>query len=146
MASRRCNVQVSLPPEDSPMPRTRRAQATGQEGHGKAEMTKTEAVRRALRARGGDAKPKEIQDFVAREFGIDISVNHVSNIKSGLSKKKGKSRRKNSVETTVATTPVASGNGRHRGAVTLTDIEAAKQLAQRVGVRQLHALIDLVAR
>lgn len=113
--------------------------------------TKTEAVRWALNALGRDALPAQIRDYVADHYGLDMSLNHVSNIKSGLSKgtsgtgkpsrkKPGPKPRAEAGIDVSAPTRRRAGSG-----VSLEDIEAAKQLAERVGVQELHALIDLVA-
>jgi hypothetical protein len=93
---------------------------------------------------------------VGREYGITISPNHISNIKSGLGKKSSKKgkKHKHAAAQAVTASPAHNGAGdrgsyaqeQQAGGVSLSDIEVAQQLAERVGVRELHALIDLVAR
>src|SRR5579884_2175963 len=53
-------------------------------------MSKTDAVRQALSKLGKKATPTAIHDHVLNEFGIEIGLGHISNIKSTLKSKKGK--------------------------------------------------------
>ncbi len=113
-------------------------------GTQKKAPSKTQMVRQALSKLGRKAKPVAIRAYVLREFGIVMSLNHISNIKSGLSKRKGKPGPQPRAEAENGH-PAPHGGG-SSGRVSFADIEAAKELAQRVGVAKLHALIDLVAR
>jgi hypothetical protein len=117
---------------------------------------KTAAVRQALAKLGRDALPADIRDFVKNNFNIVMSLNHISNIKSHLNKKRKKpgpkpGSRKQAVVELVVEPRTSNGITARRsvsgaGSFSLDDIEAAKDLAQRVGVAQLHQLIDIVAR
>ncbi len=51
------------------------------------EITKIEAVRRALTALGPDAGPTAIQEYVKKQFDIDMTTGHISVTKSGLKQK-----------------------------------------------------------
>ncbi|HYT91227.1 MAG TPA: hypothetical protein VEL76_21110 [Gemmataceae bacterium] len=54
-------------------------------GQGKANgISKMEAVRRTLGEMGHDATPSEMQAFIKRKFGIEMSPNHVSACKVKL--------------------------------------------------------------
>jgi len=41
-------------------------------------ITKMEAVRRAWRALGKDAKPAQMKGFIKNRFGIDMTTDHIS--------------------------------------------------------------------
>jgi hypothetical protein len=109
-------------------------------------LTKTAAVMSALKALGSDTKPAQIQEYVAREFGITMSVNHISNIKSGVTKKRGPGRPRGSKRVDKTLPSTGNGEQRHRGGLSLEDIETARALTRKVGPQQLHALIDLIAK
>ncbi len=108
----------------------------------KESVSKTDAVKQALAKLGKKAKPAAIHDFVASEFGLEIGLGHISNIKSTLKK----TRKRTAKPEPVAAVTHANGKPARETGVSLADIEATKQLAERVGVKQLHALIDLVAK
>lgn len=121
-------------------------------------MSKAAAVRKAMAKLGRKAKPKVIQDFVKSEFGIEMSVNHVSNIKSTLRNKRrakqgaAKEPKAEEMAATHSTNGSAhAGNGqavargRKGTGIDVDDIAAVKKLAQSVGAQNLHMLIDIVA-
>jgi hypothetical protein len=111
------------------------------------EVSKMDAVRSALETQGKRAKPKAIVAFVKDRYGMDLSLNLVNNYKHHLVKKgvgKGRrGRRPKAEQAATASTPAAKrGNG---GAISLRDIDAVKQLTDRVGAESLHSLIDMLA-
>jgi len=55
------------------------------------EITKQEAVRRALKAMGRAATPSQMQPYIKENFGIDMSTDHISTSKGIIlhPKKKG---------------------------------------------------------
>ena len=55
------------------------------------EITKQEAVRRALKAMGRAATPSQMQPYIKQNFGIDMSTDHISTSKGIIlhPKKKG---------------------------------------------------------
>ncbi len=116
------------------------------------KVTKTAAVKDALANLGRSAMPSAIQEYVANKFGLEMSLNHISNIKSGEKpkRKRGRPRKEKPAAAAAPAAPAASvavksGNGK-MGGIHLEDIEAAKHLVQKVGSSNLHALIDLVAK
>jgi hypothetical protein len=139
----------------------------GQSAANSSGMTKMDGVIRALAKLGKKAKPLQIQAYVKDNFGIDISTSVVSAYKKELAKRaargkvgskgKGKAKGKGAKKLTAAkapapaTTAVAatvqrSGNGKARSGISLDDIQTLKGLVQRVGERQLRALIDVLAQ
>jgi hypothetical protein len=58
------------------------------------EVSKLDAVRRALTDLGNDAKPKQIGEFAKSTFGLDISGSLINNYKHFLLKGDGRQRRR----------------------------------------------------
>jgi len=117
-------------------------------GKRSGKVNKMEAVRRALGELGPDAKPKEIQVYVKREFGVKMSTDHISTYKGDIQRKAreaagvtGKPGRRKA----AATAAVVRSAGNNGASVwTSEDIMAARALLQRLGgAEQVHALIDL---
>src|SRR5438045_942493 len=112
-----------------------------------ANITKVEAVRRALKALGKDATPSKLQPYIKQTFGIDMTPAHVTTCKGVVLRKKKKPGPKPKVQPLEplvrqsAPTPAkASRNG-----ISLEDIQSVKGLIGRVGADQLKGLIDLMA-
>lgn len=107
--------------------------------HGKAGgISNMEAVRRALGVLGPKARPPEIGGYVQQHFGKVIPPNHISSYKSTLTKKARKPGRPRSG---------ADGDGRADGAadvLTLKDLRAIKELANRIGVARFRELVELL--
>src|SRR5262245_40809381 len=55
-------------------------------GKKKRKVTKTEAVRRALKRLGQDATNPDIQEFIRRRYHIAMELPHISSCKSTLLK------------------------------------------------------------
>lgn len=117
----------------------------------KETVNKSQAVRAALAELGRDAKPSDVRDWVKAKHGHEMSLNHISNIKSTMGKKGGgKGRGKAKSAATPASEATAGATittGRKpAGSIMLEDIDAVKALAQRIGVQKLHQLIDLLGK
>src|SRR5262245_4435371 len=125
------------------MPRPKKAaspQGPATEGNGAppgAPVSKIQAVDRALVALGRKAKPPAILVYVRDNFGItDMKPNHVSSYKSGILKRWKQSKKKARAE--------AAPRGASDRAVTLEEIRAVKQLADRIGVAKFRGLVELL--
>src|SRR5262249_56026626 len=57
-------------------------------------VSKMDAVREALRHLGSDAKPAQIQGFIKEKFGVEMTLDHISNYKSDIRKKSSKGKRR----------------------------------------------------
>ncbi len=124
----------------------------------KQDVSKTDAVKQALTKLGNRAKPKAIQAYVKDTFGLEMSASYVSNIKSTLGKKKGKGKRGRPKKAapmngkpTVAEVreprvKPAARKGMGLADIALDDIQTVKDLAKRLGIKSLKALVDLVAK
>jgi hypothetical protein len=99
-----------------------------------AAISNMEAVRRALAALGPKARPPEIGAYVQQHFGKVIPPNHISSYKSTLTRKGRNPGR-------------PRGDGRHDGAadgLSLRDIRAIKELANRIGVSRFRELVEVL--
>jgi hypothetical protein len=110
-------------------------------------ITKIEAVRQALSKLGKDASRPDIQKFVKDTYGLQMTLDHISNCKGELRKKKKPAKTAVAQQSAAAksepkkppTRPLAHG-------ISLEDIEAVKSLVGRVGANSLKKLIDVMAR
>ncbi len=107
--------------------------------HGRADgISNMEAVRRALGVLGEKARPPEIGAYVQRHFGRVIPPNHISSYKSTLTRKARKPGRPRAD---------AAGDGRADGAsdvLTINDLRAIKELANRIGVARFRKLVEVL--
>jgi hypothetical protein len=127
------------------------------------EITKQEAVRRALKAMGRAATPSQMQPYIKEKFNIEMSTDHISTSKGIIlhpKKKGGKGAKKPATQGAEATAGEAKeGVGRkvvvqHKSAarsgkeagIPLDDILYVKGLVGRFGPDQLHTLIDAFAK
>src|SRR5437660_1560452 len=104
---------------------------------------KMDAVRQALGELGRDAQPADIQGFLKARFGLDMKANMISSYKSSLLRKgakRGRPGRKPKGEGAPASPPA-----RGAGAISLRDLRALKELADRIGGTKLRELAELVS-
>jgi hypothetical protein len=104
-------------------------------------ITKMEAVRRALAELGQDAQPSDIQSYVKSKFGIDMEKTMISSYKTSL-KAAGKSAltRKPKSQGARATST------RTTGGISLDDIRAVKELADRIGADKVRELAEVLSK
>jgi hypothetical protein len=117
-------------------------------------LTRKEAVRRVLEKHGQDITTADIQKYTKEEYGFDLSIPHVYNIKSTLksdasgkkAKKKGKKRGGRRKKAQAESQPAAARatNGKNQSGLSFRDLEAVKELKTRLGAKSLHALIDML--
>jgi hypothetical protein len=123
---------------------------------GGAPLTKMDAVRQALATLGKDAKPIQLQGHIRKEFGIEMSTDHISTYKGNILRKKGGKGRRGGKKAAAkpseapaaapaALVPKVGGRGANV-AVSMGDLQALKDLVQRVGANNLRSLIDLMGR
>jgi hypothetical protein len=119
------------------------------------QITKKEAVRRALAHFGKDGKPAQMQGWIKEQFGIEMSTDHISTAKGQILRKKGgkakksaakKSAPKPPVQPAAASTSPAKASGGRASGIALEDILAVKELVGRLGARPLHTLIDAFSK
>jgi hypothetical protein len=126
------------------------------------QITKQEAVRRALKAMGRDAIPTQMQPYIKQNFGIEMSIKHISTSKSILLHKKKAGKGKGAKKPAAQGAAVSEGEAKEVGrkvlvqqkpaarggkeaGIPLEDILFIKGLVGRLGPDQLHTLIDAFA-
>jgi hypothetical protein len=105
-------------------------------------MSKTAAVRAAI-AEGVD-KPSDGVSYVKEKFGVDITAQYFSIIKSQTKLKVGKktSRTRKPAIASAPTIPsTASSNGKHNVATSLASI---KKLVDELGVDQVKEIAEML--
>jgi hypothetical protein len=119
---------------------------------GNGGMTKREAVRLAMADMGPEARPAQLVGHIRSKFGIDMTVGHVAVERRKLLLKTGGGKRpagrrpgrpsagKTAARTTGLLTP-ANGTAL---TIDLEDIQAVKDLVERVGADSLRKLIDVL--
>ena len=149
-------------PQPAPAGRaTKPPQADGKAaGQGKKpKVTKTEAVKRALAALGEEATRTEIQSHVRKKYGLEITLDHISNCKGELAKrasaegtqtaapaKKPAAPKPQAKSPAPAPGPAKGKNGAAGDVVRLDDVLLAKELLNRVGAGPLRTLLDGLAK
>lgn len=96
-------------------------------------ISKMEAVRRALNRLGADAKPLVMKPYIEKEFGIVMDANMISSYKSAISRKGASQSRLNR----------RGGRGTVGGELSVEDIQAVKDLAERIGADKVRELAEL---
>jgi hypothetical protein len=114
---------------------------------GTKPMSKMDGVRKTLRDLGKKAMPRQMQEHLKKNYGIDMTVAHISNYKSEiLRKRKGKKKgaaKPAEAASVTSQQPAARATSR-AGGISLQDLQTTKALVARVGAAQLQSLIDLL--
>jgi hypothetical protein len=138
-------------------------------------MTKAEAIRQAIAHLGKDAKPLELRAHIKNTFGIDITTDHISAVKTEIIRKMSSGAKPAPVKAVARTTtapklaakkqaskkpaakelpapapqakpaPTGASNGKASGTVALADVATVKALLGRVGPTNLKTLIEVLA-
>jgi hypothetical protein len=105
------------------------------------------AMKLALKANGRKAKPKKLQEWLHKEYGLEMTTNLISNYKSHILKRRGKPGRppKSAAEkaASAAAATAASAEPVRRHAISVTDVQTVKDLAQRIGADQVKQLAEM---
>jgi hypothetical protein len=116
-------------------------------------VNKMEAVRQALHELGMDAKPAEIQTLIKDKFGVEMTLDHISNYKSHIRKASGKGKRrgrkpgpKPKGAAAAAAAPKAAGHGRRRSHLSIQEADTLRRLLRDVEPGALKGMIDVLAR
>jgi hypothetical protein len=115
-------------------------------------ISKMDAVRQALRQLGGDAKPVQIHGFIKDKFGIEMTLDHISNYKSDIRKKRGKGKKAGHKPAATAAAPkatapkAAGGNGRRRANLSVQEVDTLRRLLREVDPGSLKGMIDVLSR
>jgi hypothetical protein len=95
----------------------------------------------ALRRLGNDAKPKRIQGYLKKRYGLEMSADMLSNYKSSILKKAGDSR---VVTQTQAVADAPAEKVRASGGISVDEIRAVKEVADRLGAGKVRQLVDVL--
>ncbi len=99
-------------------------------------MTKMEAMRRTLALLGQDAKPLDIQSHVLSKYGLDMNTNTISAYKSTLKMVK---------KPAVESTPTAKAPApKTESGISVEDVRAIKELADRIGADMVKELVEVL--
>jgi hypothetical protein len=109
-------------------------------------LTKREAVRRALADLGPDATPTQMQGHIKKKFGIKMTTDHISTEKGNLRKQQGAASPPPQASAARTVEPKKPAPQSGDAAIGLADIEAVKDLMERMGADSLKKLIDVMAR
>jgi hypothetical protein len=101
-------------------------------------MTKIEAVKRALAELGPDAMPLKIKDYLDKNFGIQMDPQNISNYKSTLKT----AERRGLIRQPEAKAAAAST----AGGFSLEEIQAVKEVADRIGADKVRQLAEVLSR
>jgi hypothetical protein len=122
------------------------------------QISKQEAVRRAMAALGDDAKLAQMQGWIKQQCGIDMTTDHISTARGEIRRKKGGTS-KPAAKTRAAAArtappkaapkaaaPEAPASRGKEAAIPLADILTVRELVDRHGAGALHTLINAVAK
>ena len=109
-------------------------------------ITKKEAVRQALSKLGKDASRPDIQKFVKNNYGLQMTLDHISNCKGELRKEKGHAKPALTKQPAASKPEPSPARKSASYGISLEDIETVKDLVERVGAGSLRHLIDVLAR
>ena len=105
--------------------------------------SKMDAVRKALKNLGRDAKPPALDGFIREHYGMTIPHNMISSYKSQLRSKRGrKGRRGRPPGADSAKVVDAVAEDRQR--VSFKDLQEVKTLAGRIGIAKLQKLVEVL--
>jgi hypothetical protein len=107
-------------------------------------LNKIGAVRRILKEIGTATTPQELADAVLERFGIEISPKAASSYRAIImrgGKRKAPKKVKVKPPAPVATAAVSKSPP---ASITLDDIQAVKQLADRLGVKKMLRLVGIL--
>jgi hypothetical protein len=105
-------------------------------------ISKMEAVRRVLKEFGKDTKPLEIQDHLKKQFRIKMDASVISNYKGTILKARKKPGRPKGPKPSPAT----AATGTISVEISLDDIRAVKDLADKIGAEKVQQLAGVLAK
>ena len=106
-----------------------------------AGMSKMDAVRRALAELGNDAKPLQMKDFIKSHLRMEKNADHISTYKSSLLRA-GRAKKKPGPKPNAAPAPARTTA---QGAISVDDVRAVKELADRIGSDKVRQLVDVLS-
>lgn len=131
--------------EGTSVPRgKKRAEAASSDQFGNGGITKWEAVKATLTELGNDTMPQVIREHVKTKYGLDMHPNLVSNYKSNILKKSHAKKRRGRPKASSAGAPAKSASA--ASGISLADVQAVKELVDRMGQKQVRELAQVLAK
>ena len=113
-------------------------------------VSKMDAVRESLRQLGWDAKPAQIQGFIKEKFGVEMTLDHISNYKSDIRRKSGKGKKRGRKPgpkpAAAGAAPKAAANSRRRSHLSIQEADTLRRLLRDVEPGALKGMIDVLSR
>ena len=122
------------------MPKGKPKPGTPAQSNGKG-LSKMEAVRQALAEMGHDAKPLQMQGYIKSNLGVEMSADHISTYKSSILRE-GKAKKKPATKPQGAP---AAARTTTQGGISVEDVRAVKELADRIGSDKVRQLVEVLA-
>jgi hypothetical protein len=97
-------------------------------GKSEGKVTQKAMVEAALKEKGSDAGPSELQAAIKATFGVELPNNVISNYKSVIKREGGK-------------TP--AGKRGRKGGPEFKDLEAVRGLVTKLGAEQVKKLVEM---
>jgi hypothetical protein len=119
--------------EDARMPR-------GVPKSRESSITKMDAVRQALSELGRNAMPRDIQKHIRENHGVHMEPAMISNYKSSL-----KGGNKSALLRRAGSRPRAA-SGAAGGGFSMKDIEAVKQVVDKIGADKVQQLAQVLGK
>jgi pyruvate/2-oxoglutarate dehydrogenase complex dihydrolipoamide acyltransferase (E2) component len=137
---------------ENPMPKRKKQpevqpeNANGATANGRAAgpaISKADAMRKALRELGRDAKNSDLAEFIRSRYGEDAVPRNLSVAKSVALKKLRQAARKKAAAP-AGEKPAATPAPTPTGTITLDDVRQVKELTERLGKDGLKEMVDLL--
>lgn len=100
------------------------------------QISKMDAMRQVIGELGYDAKTVKYQRLIKSRFGLTLDTNMISNYKSSI--KKEAAKKSALIPTPAATVPAAG--------FSLEEIEAVKELADKIGAEKVKQLVEVLGK
>ncbi len=137
----RTKKQADAPRAGNGTPESNHTEAGGNGREG-GRVNKMEIVRKALAKLGNDAKPKAMHDYILKTYQVEIGTDIISNYKGLILRKAaGESRLTPSPEPAA---PPSAKKEAANGGISIEDVRAVKELADRIGAEKVRALMEVL--
>lgn len=110
----------------------------------RSPKNKTQAIKRALRRLGWDAKPTEVQNWVWKNYRMEMDKSYISTIKSLLSRQEHE-REEGQPASVPTTAQVENAYADDPETVSIAELKIVKDLVARIGAERFRDLADLFA-
>jgi hypothetical protein len=111
--------------------------------------SKMNAVRQAMRAKGADAKPGLLAEWLWKKYKLEMTNDSISSYRSTILRKQREEQAEEAgtplpEKVVKVVVPLGNGLALAKAQFTLEDVRIIRQLVNRVGKAPVHDLIDLL--